>query len=571
MHLDLSIDGKLDPETAGLFNQIALNNRQSFIDFVEKISKSNKNNLDWWVEGPASRNTYASPLFHYFCSLTLLRQLVDSNIPIICITVDSKALKKIIRAYLANQHLKTKVVLQRSFKSRLKGCVRPVALLVNKAIIHWILKISARLTRKNKIPVDQSIDVIIDTFLFPGYLEEDRTYTGLWGALTPLEQKAVYFVPNLYGFSLKELVFIFRRLRSFGERFLIKEDFLRFSDYVYAFGHAWRIFNLNFDDCSHNTLDFTPLIKEEIYSFKEFPSAIIALLNYRFAKRLKESGTSIQTVINRFENQVIDKAWNAGFNRYYPESTRIGYQGFIASEHYLCMYPTKFENECGILPSVTAVIGKGFLSSRNEFFPEMTAITAPALRFSNVWDQDLFSPDLSRHTILVALPISVKIAENMMATIGEIIEQLFVQIPHLQIWIKPHPTTDINLFKSRIDNINQDQITFVDGAFNKYLEKSNLLITNHSSTCLETLAKGIPVIIITNHQGLIHNPIPRGVDPDIWRLCFNSVDLAKSIVDFYHSSSEQKSKFQTIGREIREKYFEPATPAKIKEFIGYKQ
>ena len=80
MKLDLRYkEGKLDPDISVLFNDIANSKRESFTDLVSKISEAFEHNLDWWVGWPASRNTIASPFFHYYCSFYLVDELVKMN------------------------------------------------------------------------------------------------------------------------------------------------------------------------------------------------------------------------------------------------------------------------------------------------------------------------------------------------------------------------------------------------------------------------------------------------------------------------------------------------------------
>lgn len=65
MKLYFTADAKIDPEHSVLFNHVAINIRESFVDAVESLSRQNKDSIDWWVSSPASRNTIASPLFYY--------------------------------------------------------------------------------------------------------------------------------------------------------------------------------------------------------------------------------------------------------------------------------------------------------------------------------------------------------------------------------------------------------------------------------------------------------------------------------------------------------------------------
>ena len=77
--LDLRFEGKLDSETSLLFNTISNEKRSGFNNFIAELSEPNIGNVDWWLEGPASRNTLSSPLFHRYCCLFLVLNLIENN------------------------------------------------------------------------------------------------------------------------------------------------------------------------------------------------------------------------------------------------------------------------------------------------------------------------------------------------------------------------------------------------------------------------------------------------------------------------------------------------------------
>ena len=86
---------------------------------------------------------------------------------------------------------------------------------------------------------------------------------------------------------------------------------------------------------------------------------------------------------------------------------------------------------------------------------------------------------------------------------------------------------------------------------------------------METLAEGIPVIIIGNSNGLTHNPIPETITDDIWRLCYSPQETTDAI-QFYQTRSPEKIKeHEEIGKRIREEYFEPVTREGVREFLGF--
>ena len=77
--LDLRWNGKLPENYGQIFNEIAYLIRKEFIELIEQLSSNMSNNLDWWVEGPASRNYFSSPLFHYCCSLIFIENVPEFN------------------------------------------------------------------------------------------------------------------------------------------------------------------------------------------------------------------------------------------------------------------------------------------------------------------------------------------------------------------------------------------------------------------------------------------------------------------------------------------------------------
>ena len=90
----------LNQEFSKLFNKIAINSRAHFTRFVDEMSEEYSNNLDWWVEGPASRNNLASPFYQKYCGLYLLDSLLKNEYLISEIITDSFAFSNLLKRYL---------------------------------------------------------------------------------------------------------------------------------------------------------------------------------------------------------------------------------------------------------------------------------------------------------------------------------------------------------------------------------------------------------------------------------------------------------------------------------------
>ena len=573
MKLDLRIQGKFSIQQATKIEQIAKSIRHSFTDFIRELSEPHKSNLDWWVEGPASRNTFSSPLFHYCCSLVLVQNYLDEKIYISEIIVDSRAFKQIVKDVLDNYGESTPVIFQnkrkKDLKTNLKSLLGPLYYIIISLYRNFFYFYQARITRflgHDSAQAEGPL-VLIDTFVLPGFIENDRNYTGLEDNLTEEEQKYVYFVPTLFGFATSEYFSVFQKLRKSSRNFLIKEDYLKVWDYFFAFGHIWRIWKLKIPHVRFNQVDFSILVKEELHSLNGLGSAILALLNYRFSFRLFQTGVRIRRVINWFENQVHDKGWNAGFQQFFPKIECIGFQGFITSSHYLCSYPTEFEHQNGLLPSEIAVIGEGHVNSRKEFFPNLKVNVVPAFRFHCVWKERNYFPDSEYFTVLIALPILLEEASMILRMMAQSLEQL--HSPKLRIWIKPHPANSTHQIKQAFSEMWPKQFIFVKGTFNEFVEKSDLLLGNISSSSVEALAKGVPVIIIGNPNGLTHNPIHKSIKEDIWCLCKSSKELSDGIKFFQNRDHNTIENHLAISRQIRKDFFTPVTFNSARKFLGF--
>ncbi len=565
MKLYFTADEKINPEHSVLFNQIAVDIRKPFTDVIESISRQNAKSLDWWVSSPASRNTLVSPLFHYCCCIALLQELIRGKKPVSEIVVDSKAVKKIIKNYLARHGVNARVTLARlSVKQRLKELVRPIYTIVGLPLKHLLLFFAAKSTRSLRKPLPSGPLTLIDTFVMPGYIEKDRNYPGVLDALSEKEKQHVWFVPHLYGFHPWQYLSVLKRLRKAERNFISKDDFLKFGDYWCLWQHLFRMRKLQIKPSFFCGVDISLLMREELTSFRGVSSSYIPLLNYCFAKRLKSAGVELRLIIDWFENQNIDRGWSAGFRRFFPDVESIGYQGFIVSTHYLCMYPTKAEKDSRVIPHKVAVIGKELVQSARRFCSELDVCIAPAFRFQHVWQKRKYFPAEYKYIILVALSIMISDAVYMLKLLAHAAAE---GNDGVHFWIKPHPTVSQSQIQDAFGPVWTKRFEFVSGDFGDCVEKSNLLISSASSACLETLAKGIPVIIIGNSQGLTHNPIPKNITEDIWRLCYTHEEIVDAIQFYKSHSPERVEEYAEVGRKIRQEYFEPVTREGVREFL----
>jgi len=567
LKLDLRYKGELDYEITVIFNNIAKLLRGPFTQVVSEVSEPMKGNMDWWVEGPASRNTLVSPLFHYYCAFHLVDELLKKKYNISEILVDSFALGRILKQYF---HINGQSIIIKHRRTRLISNFKHITVTFVKIHLELYRYIyqrrCAQKTKHLQKPIPNKQLTLIDTYVLPGYISKDRYYNGLWDNLDSKQKETTFFIPTLVMIPKKKILSTYKELRTTGRNFMIKEDYLKISDILYAIGHCFRIFKFKINTKIVLDVDISSLIKEELWSMRGYSSAVGALLNYRFIRRLKYANLKLRLVVDWWESQALDKGWNAGLNTYYPKTQTIGYLGFAPRLLELHLYPTRHEAQNQVLPSKIATIGAGFVNAAKTFYSDLSVDSSPAFRFQHVWNKSAAKLYSNYFTVLVALSVMpeesfyiLKLVKEFMKTTGS---------ENWRFWIKPHPTMPEDTLKKGLHGRWPEEFILIEGPSSDFIPKVDIMISGMSSICLETIALGIPVIVVENMKGLSYNSIPEEIPQDLWRSCRTSNDIENAIKFFRNRSDGELNRHREIGFKIREEYFEPVTRKRVLKFLS---
>lgn len=548
------------------FNSIAQNVRHDYNQLIEKISEPYIDNLNWIVSVIASRNKYNSQLYYRCCQLKFIEEQLNYNAITVIKTTD-RPLSKLLKKYFTN----CKIECTESSFGLFWRQFRPIRQFLI-AVTLLFLRFFSR--KKPEIIDPQSKITIVDTFVLnnePGDeggifngVYRDRYYTGMLDYLNEEESRNIFFLPTIIGFI--NPYFIFKKIRSANYNFILHDDYLKFSDYISILKHPFQVLKIHFKGTYFERYDISLLLNDENWrSCSDFIS-LLGVLNYRFIKRLSEHNINVVTFIEWYENQVIDRGMILGIHKYFPKTKVIGYQGYIISKtlHFYTQ-PNQSEFKSNVVPDVIAVTGKGLIPSMYEFCDKVVVESSPGFRFTNVWRERKFNPIDNLFTILIGLPIELSdsklILERVMQNTSLMSNKL------IKIYVKPHPTHKPESIKKLFPNNDLTQFDFVVGSFHDYLEKSNLVISNASSVTLESIAKGVPVLLIGPSTGILQSPIPEDVDKQIWDVCYDDEEFNTKIERFYHSFSTGNVNYKEIGNYIRDSYFEPVSREGVLKFL----
>lgn len=564
--LRLTRQAELPVEHMVLLNSIADELRRPFTDCIEELGRGKEQDLDWWVSELACRNTYTNPLFLECCYLVLVRRLLAQGDVPEKIVVDSRALYTVLTSAIRRSHPTVHIELRRSTRDALKDVVKPF---VNYAqTVREFLK-QYRAARKNrrqqKLP-DEAI-TLVDTFVFPTSFPQgnynDRYYDGFAGALTPDEERLLFYVPTFM--DVQDYDALFSAMHSAPQQFLAKEEFLTVRDYFYALAYPFRTVFQRPGTVQLLGEDITPLVRQIWYKYLGQYSSMDALLKARFAQRLKEQSIKIRLVVDWFENQIIDKGLTSGVHRWLPGVPVVGYQVGIDHRLYLCYYPTSQEKNSGVLPDRVAVTGAFFRDNVREFCPSLDVVTAPAFRYRHVWEERTFRPDPQWFTVLLALPITLSDGNDILHLVASVLRR---GIPaNVRFQVKQHPTWTEEKIRESFGAQWPAEFSFVRGGFRDCAEQADVVVGNNSSALLETVVMGIPVVIVGSRSALTQNPIPDQFPHELWCVCFTPDELLDALTYYRTRTPDEQQRQEELGRTLRKEYFEPVTTSATRQFL----
>lgn len=534
---------------------------------LAEILDASDKSIAWLVNATGSRDPYINDLFRHCCYLDLIKSVTSTSKTVQRVIVPTRSLGRVLEAYFAQTGDHIEVVVRQSFRSRfIEGCraVLNFCFLLRN-LGRMVLSRSAQ--RRARLDASQEI-TLVDTFILPDSVRAgrylDRYYPGMLEHLSEAERARVYFAPTVLDKYDKET---FASLASRSPvNLLFKHDYLKVYDYLYALFCCARIRKIDFSRFRFREFGIAPLLRETFRRNRFHHSSILAILDYCFFKRLRKSGVRLRLVVDWFENQVIDHGFNKGLRAYYPKTPSVGYLGFTLSTdviHYIM--PAPYESALGVVPDEMAVTGTGLVNQPRLFDKELKVTVAPAFRARDVWQPFERASDGEPDVVLVALPITVQESTEIIRMVAEAVQ--LGQTEGVGFHIKPHPSLDMILVKGQLACLWPKEFEIVGGDFKSCLEKAGLLISSSSGTCLETLTRGIPVIVVGTQCNLARNPIPESVPGELWQVCCSAAELRLAIQRFLALPAERKRRFEEVGARIREEYFEPVTRARVREFL----
>jgi hypothetical protein len=542
--------------------------QQDFNLLIEDVFKSNSSqnymsNLILMFSNTLSRNNYQSNLFSDILSLYFVDQMLKNN-QFSTIIVENLSLKR----QLVNNYPNKLIILSRK-KLGLSYYVKNAFLIPFLDFAHILFRASNYYYFKSQKRIKKLLStkqcILIDTFIHQDSIGSEkyieRNYNNILSSQNLVDEKKIFFVPTINGsFNNKILNNIVTNSK---ENIIYKHDFLTLNSY-YDIIKLMIHFKIKTDKLFFRGLNVTSLVKENTHNKKFDLSVFEALISFFFFKHIKKLNVDLKGVIDWNENQPIDKGFIKGCKTFYRNIHIKGYQGFIVSYFYnMHLCPTDLEIKNGLIPDELIVTGSELIAPIKRFSNKINVTIGPAFRFLKFKNSSNFNK-LSKK-ILVILPFGINESINLIKTLDELCENNGFN--HKDFYIKPHPTDNFKLLKSRIANANKYSFTF--GSFSNIISQFSITMGNTSSALMESLMNSVPVIVIPNHNGITQNPIPLKLDNKLWKLCFSIDDIIASIYYFTKNTDLLEERFIMFSKDVNSKYFLNVDKETVNDFLNF--
>jgi surface carbohydrate biosynthesis protein (TIGR04326 family) len=484
-------------EIGDKLQDIAQSLRQAYIDYVGKLSITN-NSLMWWVGSLSEKNPYVSRTFLYACYVKLCQAIVNSsrNENLVFIG-ENKAIRQCITANLINsphhniQRIEAPV---REFCYSFKDASRLACLkayFLARTIFHVCL--ARRYRIKAMSPYKEGLTLIhnwVDLRSFNDKGEYRDTYLGGLADHLKSKGKKVFIVPYIlntasYRQTLKKLE---RSLNSF----LLAESYLTVGDVCRVFLKMLRNVPRKRYFPAFEGIKVSSIIMNDQWKDWAGNSPASNLLLYEAVRRWKNAGVPIETFIYTYENQVWEKAYCLAFRKFYPLTKIIGYQHTNVPKMLLLYFFAK--EELPILPFPDKVITAGKHTAnllKASGYDPTKVISGGAIRYESLLSKKAAAvkKDVANPVILVTLSAD----KNETIELVWKVLQAFGQMKQYKIVFKLHPVCPYRLIVKEIGSL-PEHFTIADRPVGDLLRESNVLLYSSSTTSIEAIASGIPIL-----------------------------------------------------------------------------
>ena len=190
----------------------------------------------------------------------------------------------------------------------------------------------------------------------------------------------------------------------------------------------------------------------------------------------------------------------------------------------------------------------------------------PALRYSHVYESNRSrsEPDESRLTVLLTISISESL--GILAGVVEALPDLLKRFSVISV--KPHPDIGVSAMQSLAEGKWKEATHFSweSERLKNLIDRSTVVISAGTSSAVEAICAGVPVVIFGRVAGLDMNPVET-FDRRLWRIVYDAQGLREAIADWTPRHPIPFAERVQAGLTIRDSNFERVSDETMRAFI----
>jgi len=463
------------------------------------------NSILWWVGSLSEKNPFASKTFLYACYTRLFQTLLNSSTQeTLVFLCENKALRKCLIKNVSDSR-KWEINRVESLGHAIPEVLRNILEIIvyrGYFLLSRIYRLLlARYYRLNQIPGEKLREreglVLLHNWVDPRSFDANSEYhDNYFGGLAPhLRNKgeSVVIIPHiLFTVPYRQTL---KKLAQSTEHFLVAESFLTIADVFRVFMKTVLNIPTRKVYPAFEGIEVSEIINDDLRRDWLVTRAASSLLLYKAVKRWKSAGIPIDTFIYAYENQVWEKAYCLALRKFYPSTKIIGYQHSSVPKMLLNHFFSK--DELPILPFPDKVITNGRYTERlfkESGYDPAKVVCGGAIRYASLVNKEKHTT-LRKETSSPVILVTPSTDRNEAIELVRKVIESFGEMPRYKIVFKFHPDCPYRSCAREIGALPR-HFVISDKPTSELLQESNVLLYTTTTTSIEALALGVPILHI---------------------------------------------------------------------------
>jgi len=558
--------------SAEAFQQAALDLQTPFVQWVDECMSTTPHS--YWLATPLSKNPFESHLFLHLIWLVVIDQAIKEGKcnDLVVVTRShglSLALVELCRIRGCEYKRYGKIS---SFFRQCRHNLTALAKWLGKLLLLSYRAIITKLIFTN-IFVNKrlaNLELLLEVYIHDGDISsdgncKDRYFPGLMAYYQSQGIKAGYF-PLLHHIPFMRLWSTYSAMKRSQTPFVPFDAFVSFRDIMCAalgsLRHAltYRL---------QHPLAFQGVPVNHLVQTENFIAGLRSVIPFALKsapRHMAAAGIKPKWFIDWFENQTLDKGVVLGLKEGLPECRVIAVRQYAPMSNFLSLFSSSGEVKADVAPAENWGCGEALNPIFSHFDTVGKYSAVPALRYAYLYQ---LSPATdASNALLVLLTHSVGESMGILDCVAPLCREDGAGISRFVV--KTHPDMNLALFRQKAEQrfpaLGMNAVEWTDRQLGELLPTTKVVVTSGSSTAVEAVCRGVPVVLIGRKAGLNFNPL-EGVDSRMWCFAYNSENISEALTERFNEKQLSGSERFAIAEATRNAFFMKTCADKMRRFL----